>query len=58
VGFAITVENLIAFTVKEENLRTSELTYGSKPAFLNKAPDYLMDSVPHNDRFWQGWFSR
>ncbi|MFZ0895007.1 MAG: hypothetical protein WAZ77_10935 [Candidatus Nitrosopolaris sp.] len=26
--------------------------------FLNKAPDYLMDSVPHNDRFWQGWFSR
>jgi hypothetical protein len=26
--------------------------------FLNKAPDYLMDSVPHNDRFWQEWFSR
>jgi len=26
--------------------------------FLNKAPDYLMDSVPHTDRFWQGWFSR
>jgi hypothetical protein len=26
--------------------------------FLNKTPDYLMDSVPHNDRFWQGWFSR
>jgi len=26
--------------------------------FLNKGPDYLMDSVPHNDRFWQSWFSR
>src|SRR5919197_6186338 len=26
--------------------------------FLNKPPDYLMDSVPHNDRFWQEWFTR
>jgi hypothetical protein len=26
--------------------------------FLNKAPDYLMDSVPDNDRFWQEWFTR
>jgi hypothetical protein len=26
--------------------------------FLDKGPDYLMDSVPHNDRFWQGWFNR
>jgi hypothetical protein len=26
--------------------------------FLNKAPDYLMDSGPHNDRFWEAWFSR
>lgn len=26
--------------------------------FLNRPPDYLMDSVPHNDRFWEGWFSR
>jgi hypothetical protein len=25
---------------------------------LNKPPDYLMDSVPHNDRFWQEWFTR
>jgi hypothetical protein len=26
--------------------------------FLNKPPDYLMDSVPHNERFWQEWFTR
>jgi hypothetical protein len=26
--------------------------------FLSKPPDYLMDSVPHNDRFWQEWFTR
>ena len=26
--------------------------------FLNKPPDYLMDSVPHNDIFWQEWFTR
>src|SRR5919198_417892 len=26
--------------------------------FLNKPPDYMMDSVPHNDRFWQEWFTR
>jgi hypothetical protein len=26
--------------------------------FLNKAPDYLMDSAPDNDRFWQEWFTR
>lgn len=26
--------------------------------FLNKPPDYLMDSVPHNDRFWRVWFTR
>jgi hypothetical protein len=26
--------------------------------FLNKPPDYLMDSVPHNDRFWEGWWAR
>jgi hypothetical protein len=26
--------------------------------FLNKPPDYLMDSVPHNDRFWQEWFTQ
>jgi len=26
--------------------------------FLNKPPDYLVDSVPHNDRFWQEWFNR
>jgi hypothetical protein len=26
--------------------------------FLNKAPDYLMDSAPENDRFWQEWFTR
>jgi hypothetical protein len=26
--------------------------------FLNKLPDYLMDSVPHNERFWQEWFTR
>ena len=26
--------------------------------FLNKPPDYLMDSVPHDDRFWQEWFTR
>lgn len=26
--------------------------------FLNKPPDYLMDSVPHDDRFWQVWFTR
>ena len=26
--------------------------------FLNKPPDYLMDSVPRNDRFWQEWFTR
>jgi hypothetical protein len=26
--------------------------------FLNKAPDYLMDSAPDNDRFWQERFSR
>src|ERR687885_829090 len=23
--------------------------------FLSKPPDYLMDYVPHNDRFWQEW---
>ena len=26
--------------------------------FLSKPPDYLMDSVPHNDIFWQEWFTR
>lgn len=26
--------------------------------FLNKPPDYLMDSVPHNDRFWRVWFTK
>ena len=26
--------------------------------FLSKSPDFLMDSVPHNDRFWQEWFTR
>jgi hypothetical protein len=26
--------------------------------FLSKPPDYLMDSVPRNDRFWQKWFTR
>jgi hypothetical protein len=26
--------------------------------FLSKPPDYLMDSVPHNARFWQEWFTR
>jgi hypothetical protein len=26
--------------------------------FLNRPPDYLMDSVPHNDGFWQEWFNR
>ncbi|MGA9151015.1 MAG: hypothetical protein WBZ36_10575 [Candidatus Nitrosopolaris sp.] len=26
--------------------------------FLNKPPDFLMDSVPHNDTFWERWFSR
>ncbi|MBV9176313.1 MAG: hypothetical protein JO297_04690 [Nitrososphaeraceae archaeon] len=26
--------------------------------FLNKAPDYLMDSAPDNDRFWREWFTR
>jgi hypothetical protein len=26
--------------------------------FLNKPPDYLMDSVPHNEKFWQEWFTR
>jgi hypothetical protein len=26
--------------------------------FLSKPPDYLMDSVPRNDRFWQEWFTR
>src|SRR5918912_2333788 len=26
--------------------------------FLNKPPDYLMDSLPHNDRFWREWFTR
>jgi hypothetical protein len=26
--------------------------------FLNKPPDYLMDSVPHDDRFWQEWFTK
>ncbi|HZD36044.1 MAG TPA: hypothetical protein VE130_12640 [Nitrososphaeraceae archaeon] len=26
--------------------------------FLSKPPDYLMDSVPQNDRFWQEWFTR
>jgi hypothetical protein len=26
--------------------------------FLNKPPDYLMDSVPHNDRFWRIWFTK
>jgi hypothetical protein len=26
--------------------------------FLNKAPDYLMDSVPHNNSFWQKWFTQ
>jgi hypothetical protein len=31
---------------------------GVNSTFLNKAPDYLMDSVPHNDRFWEAWFSR
>lgn len=25
---------------------------------LNKPPDYIMDSVPHNERFWQEWFTR
>jgi hypothetical protein len=25
---------------------------------LSKPPYYLMDSVPHNDRFWQEWFTR
>lgn len=25
--------------------------------FLNKPPDYLMDSVPHDDRFWRAWFT-
>ena len=25
---------------------------------LSKPPDFLMDSVPHNDRFWQEWFTR
>jgi hypothetical protein len=26
--------------------------------FLNKEPDYLMDSAPDNDRFWREWFTR
>jgi hypothetical protein len=26
--------------------------------FLNKEPDYLMDSAPDNDRFWWEWFTR
>jgi hypothetical protein len=26
--------------------------------FLNKAPDYLMDSVPNNNSFWQKWFTQ
>jgi hypothetical protein len=26
--------------------------------FLSKPPDFLMDSVPHNERFWQEWFTR
>jgi hypothetical protein len=25
---------------------------------LSEPPDYLMDSVPHNNRFWQEWFAR
>jgi hypothetical protein len=26
--------------------------------FLNKPPDYVMDSVPHDNKFWQEWFSQ
>ena len=26
--------------------------------FLNKEPDYLMDSAPDNNRFWREWFTR
>ena len=26
--------------------------------FLNKPPDYLMDSSPNNDEFWQKWFNK
>ena len=26
--------------------------------FLNKPPDYLMDSVPNADIFWQKWFNK
>jgi hypothetical protein len=25
--------------------------------FLNKPPDYVMDSLPYDNRFWQKWFS-
>ena len=26
--------------------------------FLNKSPDYILDSVPHDNKFWQVWFSQ
>jgi hypothetical protein len=26
--------------------------------FLNKPPDYIMDSAPDNDRFWREWFTQ
>ena len=25
--------------------------------FLTKPPDYVMDSLPHNNIFWKEWFS-
>ncbi|MGN6709191.1 MAG: hypothetical protein ACTHKF_07580 [Candidatus Nitrosocosmicus sp.] len=25
--------------------------------FLNKPPDYVMDSLPHDNKFWKEWFS-
>ena len=26
--------------------------------YLNKPPDYLMDSAPNDDKFWQKWFKK